>query len=83
MSKHTIGVPGVGPYGFIGTNVPGFPTGYPLGTKWKMTDHGYVLDHSGFQHPLSPHSGKYNYFSFILSPYSTQYLLFFVCTCAI
>ena len=53
-----LGVPGVGPYGFVGTNVPGFPTGYPLGTKWKMTDHGYVLDRSGFQHPLSPHSGE-------------------------
>ena len=48
----------MGPYGFVGTNVPGFPTGYPLGTKWKMTDHGYVLDHAGFQHPLSPHSSK-------------------------
>lgn len=53
-----LGVPGIGPYGFVGTNVPGFPTGYPLGTKWKMTEQGYVLDHSGFQHPLSPHSGE-------------------------
>ena len=54
----TIGVPGIGPFGFVGTNMPGFPNGYPLGTKWKMTDHGYVLD-KGFQHPMAPHTGKY------------------------
>ena len=54
-----LGVPGIGPYGFVGTNVPGFPSSYPLGTKWKMTDHGYVIDRAAFQHPLSPHNGKY------------------------
>ena len=54
-----LGAPGIGPFGFVGTNVPGFPSGYPLGTKWKMTDHGYVIDRAEFQHPMSPHNGKY------------------------
>ena len=54
-----LGTPGIGPFGFVGTNVPGFPSGHPLGAKWKMTDHGYVIDRAEFQHPMSPHNGKY------------------------